>query len=219
MRTVTLPYGTFDLPDEDLAFDLTSGFWDEDLRKHLDAVPAGGNIVDVGAHVGLYAGYLASRDVGVLAIEGHPTYVPLLRRNIVQNGWTYKIAVCDGFAYSRGCHLVERREHTTRASNTWIAAGPTDADAVIAVPLDVFVTPNIPHVDLLKIDAQGADLHVLLGAEQLIARDHPPILIEYEANLAEAHGHTADDYRRWIREHGYREIGINGWNAYLVWEG
>ena len=220
--TLTLPYGTFEAPDSDTfaAEVQEEGFWDTDLQPYFDRVQPGRVVIDVGAHVGYYSGYLASRGVKVLAFEGHPVYVPLLQANMQANGWERRVTIAPWFCYSTAAFLDEDREHAVRASNTWLPVNTLDPGIPLprlALPLDAmtyYVTPS-----LLKIDAQGADLHVLLGAEQLIQRCHPPILIEYEAALATRHGHSADDYRAWRDTHGYEEPPINGWNAYWTWRG
>jgi len=213
--TINLPNGRFEIPEADqptFAPCAEAGFWDLDLKPYLDRAKPGWHCVDVGAHVGLYSGYWAATGMRVTAIEGHPIYKPLLCRNIDQNRWASVILVLPWFAYSRVCQLQEQADHPTPASNTWL---PVE-EGEFAFPLDDAIRLTRQHVDFLKIDAQGADLHVLLGAEGIITRDRPLILIEYEEALMKLHGHTAEDYHRWARNHQYREVAINGWNCF--WE-
>lgn len=47
---------------------------------------------------------------------------------------------------------------------------------VLAVPLDAFSFPN--RVSVIKIDVEGAELSVLMGAQQLVAKHRPAIVIE-----------------------------------------
>lgn len=218
---VDLSYGTFELPEEDKhiweQLQVPEGFWDPDLKPFLDRYRPGQVAMDVGAHVGLYTLYLASRGVRVWAFERHPVYTEYLGRNLEKNERQYpgKITWLPYFLYSKTVHLEEVNTHTTRASNTWV---PTpNLWGQRADVLDHFWRGG--EVNLLKIDAQGADLHVLLGAEHLIQANHPDILLEYEQDLALLHGHTAADYERWIQEHGYVKTPINGWNAFLQWSG
>jgi FkbM family methyltransferase len=215
--TLTLDYGTFELPDSDeTAFSSArEGFWDHDLRPYMD-VPRGGVVIDVGAHVGLYSVYWAAKGALVYALEAHPFYLPYLMTNTVANGRQDRIVHLPFFAYSYSTRMQERPDHPTRASNTWLPGGGHDDP--LALPLDNF-EGAMDRLDLLKVDAQGADLHVLMGAERLITRYHPRILLEYEGQLTAQHGHTADDYRAWIAAHNYEEHSINGWNALLTWRG
>lgn len=217
---VDLAYGRFQLPDTDQeAFwsVATEGFWDPELQPYLDRTPLGTAVIDVGAHVGLYAGYMASRGYRVTAMEAHPEYLPLLLLNMDANPWGGLVTVLPLFAYSRRVGMREEPRHTVRASNTWIPVAEGEGAGVYAFPLDLvtMLLPRSCRLGLLKVDAQGADLHVLLGAEAVIAASRPNILIEYEAPLAQLHGHTADDYRRWIEVNRYREHAISGLNAFL----
>src|SRR5205823_1388212 len=66
---------------------------------------------------------------------------------------------------------------------------------------------GMPTVSLLKIDAEGAEMDILRGASELLARDHPAILIE----LVDSHALVAN----WLAERGYTETVMNGmrpWN-------
>ena len=215
---LTLPYGTFERADSDDPFqnDIAStGFWDKDLQPFLDMVKPGELVVDVGAHIGLYSGYWASRGCNVVACEAHPAFVDLLAMNMLHNGWRERVWLVPSFLYSRPTWLQEHVEHPTQASNTWLPVAEGTTGPQWAVTLD---SADLAPV-LIKVDAQGADLHVLLGAERTIQRHHPNILIEYEAPLAKQHGHSAEDYERWITTHRYKKTPVNGWNAYLTWEG
>ena len=212
---LTLPYGAFEILDADertFASSTEEGFWDLDLKPYLDKARAGSHCVDVGAHVGLYSGYWAATGMRVTAVEGHPSYTPPLCRNIDRNRWESVVLVLPWFAYSRVCQLQEKADHPTPASNTWL---PVE-EGELAFPLDDYARLIHQPVDFLKIDTQGADLHVLLGAEKIVERDRPLILIEYEEALTKLHGHTADDYHQWAVDHRYREHPINGWNCF--WE-
>ena len=54
---------------------------------------------------------------------------------------------------------------------------PTSTQEVEAFPLD-WLMNSITHVDFIKIDTEGSEKFVLQGAEKLIARDRPTLLIE-----------------------------------------
>lgn len=55
------------------------------------------------------------------------------------------------------------------------------------INLDSFVKENnIAKVDFMKLDTEGSELFILLGAQELIMRDQPIILMEYnEINMAQ----------------------------------
>ena len=43
------------------------------------------------------------------------------------------------------------------------------------------VALKLPKVDLVKIDAEGAEIGIVTGMQQLIARDKPVIVLEFNA--------------------------------------
>ena len=66
--------------------------------------------------------------------------------------------------------------------------GPTD------VSLDEMVGRlALDRVDVLKIDVDGPDLDVLLGARDLLKRWRPLVVVEMSANQAEIYGFLKDD--------------------------
>ena len=64
---------------------------------------------------------------------------------------------------------------------------PTGTRPVDCIDLDSFVIANsIEKVDFMKLDTEGSELFILRGAKNLILRDHPVILMEYnESSMAE----------------------------------
>jgi hypothetical protein len=64
------------------------------------------------------------------------------------------------------------------------------------------------EVDFLKIDAEGYDFNVLLGATQLLARQAVKIIqFEYNASWAAA-GATLTRARRWLASNGYHVYAL-----------
>lgn len=58
-------------------------------------------------------------------------------------------------------------------------------------------------VDLVKIDVEGGELGVMMGATELLARCGPRLLFECTASGLQAHGLQPRDVLRWLEEHGY----------------
>jgi hypothetical protein len=57
-------------------------------------------------------------------------------------------------------------------------AAKDNSEIVDLVRIDDCIEPTMPHVSAIKIDVDGADLDVLEGCGEIVARDRPIVLIE-----------------------------------------
>lgn len=75
---------------------------------------------------------------------------------------------------------------------------------VLCVDLDSFVAQNaINKVDFVKIDTEGSEFFILKGAEKVIERDHPTILMEYnEVNMKQCNVQKSEVHE-FLSKHGY----------------
>jgi FkbM family methyltransferase len=69
--------------------------------------------------------------------------------------------------------------------------------------LDAAVPPH-HHVDLIKIDVEGAELTVLQGAEQLLARCRPTLLFESTHSALREYSLTPADMFQFLERRGYQ---------------
>ena len=153
------------------------GSYEHHKRKAFERMVTTGSVVfDIGANVGFYT-LLAAVLVGskgmVFAFEPVPLNLYYLKEHLRINGirWVSVIesavANCPGVAH--------------------FAAGPTPSMGHLAadgsfivntVSLDqMFRTGKLPPPDCIKIDVEGAEEDVLLGAKSLLAALHPTIFL------------------------------------------
>jgi FkbM family methyltransferase len=134
--------------------------------------------IDVGAWDGIYTHALLKLGVPVVAIEANPKAAAILARLY---GRKARI-VCAAASSSAGKAKlrVPRRGSvgiaTVEARNT-LSSADVDEIEVPQVALDDI---DLEPVGFIKIDVEGHELDVLLGAKKLLARDHPAILVEAE---------------------------------------
>jgi FkbM family methyltransferase len=157
-------------------------------------VREGDVIADVGAHIGLYTLAFAQR-VGatghVYAFEPDPASMSLLRRGVELNGvgtTTTALACAAGDGNEKVLFT------TGRGSESHVTAGSGESGAQIeTTSLDeVF---DQARLDLLKIDVEGYEAHVLRGARRLLGdpdRAPPVIFIEVHPYAWERYGTTAE---------------------------
>jgi FkbM family methyltransferase len=136
-------------------------------------------VVDVGANIGTLTVY-AARIVGslgmVFACEADPNTVALLHENIALNGLNnvtvYQSCVCDQSG------TMEFNVNVDSAKSSIVQTGISKL-LVRADRLVDLVTPSNTVIDLLKIDVEGADHLVLLGAREIFA-ERPPTAVAIE---------------------------------------
>ena len=146
------------------------------LRKHANSDSV---FIDVGANVGAFSIPMAGYAKGVIAIEPSPQVLPYLRRNVTLNHLTnVAIAAC---AASTPGHdsvplYVPPESHFGMAS-----CAPQFGVEPVATPartLDAILREHsVDHVSVMKIDSEGYEAHVFLGAGELLGSQCPPALV------------------------------------------
>ncbi|OAI41156.1 hypothetical protein AYO40_03690 [Planctomycetaceae bacterium SCGC AG-212-D15] len=144
----------------------------------------GMSFVDIGANIGYYT-TLAGRAVGkagwVLAIEPDRHNHELLVRNIRRNGLTNVTARRTALGARPGSALLYPSSDNYGDHRLYGSDGRKPTDTVMVEPLDqVLARCEAPPIDLVKMDVQGYEHHVIQGMGRLLAADRPlTILTEY----------------------------------------
>ncbi|MCS7073595.1 MAG: FkbM family methyltransferase [Bacteroidia bacterium] len=80
----------------------------------------------------------------------------------------------------------------------------SDMKEVQAIPLDDFVTENqITKVDFIKIDVEGFELNVLLGAKQTLLSQKPKLFIELSNSNLLRQNHSSKQLVEFLTDLGY----------------
>lgn len=172
----------------------------------------GVTILDVGANIGTFSVWLASRGAWrVVAVEPVAKTMQYLKANLDLNYATCGDVVVplEIAAYNRPTRMGPVTFDLNNLGATPLgetAEGPIEADQ-----LDNWQHCFGPKVSLIKIDAQGCDGPALLGLEETIERDQPAIVFEWEADLAVAHELTLEEVLAWFRELHYT---VRAWPCY-----
>lgn len=204
---------TWDLRDASEGRAAFLGRWDDDVRDAVwqrlapDAV-----ILDVGANVGAWAVPFARRlDAGgrVCAFEPVPANRDRLERAVSQNNLSNVTVLPFALGDAEATVDMWLRTSVTGASSGTAAFVPTGAGHVTVTmrPMDAWVAETaLDRLDFMKLDVEGAELLVLAGAEQTVARFRPLILAEFDAYWMATHGQSLADAGRWAAAHRYRML-------------
>ena len=168
-------------------------------------------VIDVGANVGDLTS-VAAECVGpsgrVLAIEASPENARRLRDRFAHlDHVDVRHAAASDQTGTLVLHLDSRspKRHSLYAS---IVSVPGESVAVPALRLDD-VGEGMGHVDVIKIDAQGAEARILAGGRLLIDRDHPVVLFELWPAGMIAAGTPPADLLAVLDRLGYRCVRLS----------
>lgn len=138
--------------------------------------------VDVGANIGAFSLPLALTAKRVIAIEPSPQVLPYLRKNVALNHLSnVNIAACA--AGTHDCDslplYIPPESHFGMASSA-----PQFHVEPVSVPvrsLDSILRDHaVTSVSVLKIDTEGYEAHVFLGAQELLrSPSAPPVVFEF----------------------------------------
>jgi FkbM family methyltransferase len=135
----------------------------------------GGVFLDIGAHAGHWTVRLAGQAAKVIAVEAHPGTAEILRQNIAVNGLA-NVTVVEAAAWDSG-ELLRLEDPKGRVRSGTNRTVPDSAGTVRGQPLDGLLAGE-PVITLVKMDVEGADLHVLRGMAGTLARCRPAMIVE-----------------------------------------
>ncbi len=170
--------------------------FEPDMRQLVRQCPVGGTAIDVGGWFGPWTRSLATRATRVITLEPNPTVAQVLRRTIPSNVQLIEAAASDhsgtGLLHvptlARGTEVVGSLEHAS-------------SSAGVDVPVRLLRLDDLRLGDVrfMKIDAEGHEPAVLRGAEDLLDRWRPSLVVEMDGR----HGNN-DEIVSILAEHGYR---------------
>lgn len=197
METFSTPYGPFSCykNDQNFYYHLINGsFWELDMIYNLlrpywkDARV----ILDIGAHIGSHS-FLYSflnRNSVIHTFEPQTEIFKLLVQNLESRGNVINHNVCVGHLnttvnLAKHSHLGDNESEPLSYGdgpnmNLGGVSLGTDGQSAKMITVDSL---NLDICDYMKIDVEGAEPLVILGAEQTIRRCKPIICFEYDTKI------------------------------------
>jgi FkbM family methyltransferase len=162
------------------------------------------NAVDAGAHRGSYCYFLARMCRQVYAYEPNPVMREYLKKVVRKN-----VSISDaGLSNQRGSAQFvvpnSKRGYRNTAGTLETNLYVDDA-ARFEVPIVRLDDEPLKNVGFIKMDIEGHELHALEGAQQLLQRDRPTMLLEVREEL---NGKPIEDALAQIEAYGYQAFAL-----------
>jgi FkbM family methyltransferase len=175
-----------------------------ELQLVAERLRKGGDFVDVGAHIGLYA-VRAARELGdrgrVLAFEPNPSARAQLEENLALNDRSNVIVVAAAAAAASG-RATLHVPATADPSFSSLEGGRFAEGAPVEIEtetIDTAVAGRALSPSVIKIDVEGGELDVLRGAERTIDEFRPAVLVEVSER-------TAPEVERMLAKHRGKRV-------------
>jgi FkbM family methyltransferase len=182
---------------EYLSHFLYFGYKDISMKELVNLSKNKNYILDAGANIGytgLLMAYANNFRSSVYLFEPDPVNYKKLLRNLKLNH-TNNI-----FPMNLGFGRVDSREKLAISQNGNLGENFINTEAtdnfnwIEMTSIDKFCSSNnLNKIDLIKIDVEGYERNVLVGAEKTIARDKPSIYIEIIDEKLKAQGSSAKE--------------------------
>ena len=197
-------------------------YWGDDigdLRFLWKYLQPGMTFVDVGAFHGIYS-VIAARRLGdrsrVVAFEPSPRDRRRLQLHLRYNG--IKSVIVEPYAVAAeggeaALNVVVEGYQTMNSLRSPALDHPVQQVMVQTIALDEYLHRNqIDKVDLLKVDAEGAEIQIFNGAKTLLSRLRPTVICEVLDKVTKPWGYHAREIVERLRayEYGWFEILPDG---------
>lgn len=169
-------------------------------------------VVDAGANVGFYSLYLASFLTGAGSLYGFepvPTNWEKLQKNLSHNPHLPIVPLQKGLWYEAtnvtlALDEVHGDNHGSFSAGALSTNGDRHSFECQMVTLDSYFEENkIERLDLIKMDIEGAEFSALKGAEGLLEKHRPFLLLEVNHKACKSLGVDPVHMSLFLKEKGY----------------
>lgn len=153
-----------------------------------ELVQPGSVFLDIGANIGyftLLAASLTGADGQVVAVEPQAANVELLRQSLAANGFKHVVVYQNAAAEKEESFLFTSSgaDSNGRLINPHEpAAAQKGLPIVQAIVLDDLLA-NLPRLDVIKMDIEGAEPRAYAGMQRLLDRHQPTMILEFSPEM------------------------------------
>ena len=182
-----------------------------DILSYIKTTGRTDTCIDVGAHVGLWTKELSQVFKRVFAFEPMPHHRICFIKNVKKyNVKLYPYALGDftgrvDFKIDKentgNCHIVENRDKTK---------GQFEQKTLDKFKLDLLCYGTKKRLDYIKIDAEGHEKEVLVGAVETLEKHKPFVSVEIKEKILEKVGKSRHQLEQQLEDSDYKLILTSG---------
>jgi len=181
----------------------------EEMDAFLQNIEGKKCFLDVGALYGVFSMAFLTRnpDARVISFEPSTHCRSIIERHIKinkLNGWHPEFMALGH--ETKNVSMMEEWHH-------FVVHGASGASKSMEVPmtkLDDYVKYNSIIPDIIKIDVEGYEQNVLLGASEVIEKFKPVIFLELHGEWILRHGYSHKDVVSFLTSRGYKFYNLDG---------
>jgi FkbM family methyltransferase len=156
---------------------MQAGAHEPDLTEHiLGRLKACDAFIDVGANIGYYACIARKAGVHVVAVEPLQSNLAVLYRNLDRNGWEDVEIFPLGLGAAPGVLPLYGASTGASVIKGWSGSAASHKRLIPLSTLDIVLGDRFQGKRLvIKVDVEGGEHAMLLGAERTLARTPSPV--------------------------------------------
>jgi FkbM family methyltransferase len=188
MTAYSIPPGVIELPDDlppKTRRDMARGRYECHKTDLISQLQPGDLFIDVGAHVGYHSLWALAAGARVIAFEPHIHSFQAFLLNMDDNGYQnardYRLSNRIVWSCVSQRPFFRRRSSVHHSTLGKKIAGEPIVDQVGLLTTTTLDTELPRQVAMVKIDVQGAELHVLAGMRTVLA-NNPTLTLLVEAH-------------------------------------
>ncbi len=192
---------------------IQTGKWEDfETKIFKNNINTGDVVLDIGAHIGYYT-VIAAKIVGkegrVYAFEPDPKNFSILQNNIALNGYKNVTLINKAVSDTEGLSNLFLNTKNTGDHRIYKSEKYNKGVKIETITLDNFFKSNT-HIDLIKIDIQGAEVRALKGGQKIIKEnENLKIITEFWPKGLKLCGNSAEEYTRFILKNNFKIFEIN----------
>lgn len=180
-----------------------------------NSIKKGQTVIDVGASIGLYTIFFAKM-VGnngkVYAFEPEPKNFELLKKNVEING--FDNVILENKAVSNTSGVVKMEISNNIANHRITNDNSKTTFDVQSVSLDEYFKDKSNKIDFIKIDTEGYDGYVILGALNIIEKNSfLKLMVEFHIKFLRDAGYQPEDFIKLLKKLKMKIIDLNNGKA------